>query len=145
MTSTLSRAHGRILKRLTEKEDRVSEEQSLFCGERTCTDSVFCLKQLTEKNVNRNQETQLIFTKLMTPYPSPSYGQCSKKQTLINALRNLYDESRPQMKLRNDLSEQFQELKARVFVKDIESLLPFLKYMSQNHYKRGKGTAKEWE
>ena len=83
----------------------------------------------------------------MSPYLSISYGQCSNKyrlinQTLTNALRNFYDEFRSQIKLGNELSE---ELSARFFLKDVASLLPFLKYMLQKHYKRRKGSVKECE
>ena len=48
-------------------------------------------------------------------------------QTLINAVRNVYDESRSQMKLVNELPKNL--LLTRVFIKDVALLLPFLKYM----------------
>ena len=58
VTNILSRVHGRKIKHLIEEEYKQNEEeeQSRIRAGRTYTNNVFCLKQLTEKNVNTNQE-----------------------------------------------------------------------------------------
>ncbi|XP_072379975.1 uncharacterized protein [Diabrotica undecimpunctata] len=58
VTSTLSRVYGRILRNLIEIEyrEQEEEEQACFRAGRTCTDNVFCLKQLIEKISNQSRD-----------------------------------------------------------------------------------------
>lgn len=52
VTSILSRLYGRILRDLVEKEyqnHEEEEEQSRFRAGRSCTDNIFCIKQILEK------------------------------------------------------------------------------------------------
>ncbi|XP_030761326.1 uncharacterized protein LOC115886365 [Sitophilus oryzae] len=51
VTSTMSRLYGRILRDLIEEDyrEKEEEEQNGFRAGRSCTDNVFCLKQVIEK------------------------------------------------------------------------------------------------
>jgi len=48
VTSVMSRLYGKILGDLTEEENKY-EEQSGFQTGRSCTDNIFCMKQVIEK------------------------------------------------------------------------------------------------
>ena len=45
-----------------------AEEQSGFCAGRSCIDSIFCLKQLSEKSTSYGQDTCLTFVDLRKAY-----------------------------------------------------------------------------
>ena len=64
MTSTLRQVYGRLLKYLIVAQCRENdeEEESGFRVGSICTDTVFFLRQLIEKNVNTNQETHLMLS-----------------------------------------------------------------------------------
>lgn len=53
ITSTFSRVYGRIVRNMIEEEYRnyEKEEQCSFRAGRSCTDNVFCLKQIIEKRL----------------------------------------------------------------------------------------------
>ncbi|XP_030759306.1 uncharacterized protein LOC115884770 [Sitophilus oryzae] len=83
VTSTLSRLYGRILRDLIEQEyqQQEEEEQSGFRTGRTCTDNIFCLKQLIEKKVvfiRRHTSCLLTFTKHMIPFQLTDYSRTAK-------------------------------------------------------------------
>jgi len=64
VTNTISRLYGKILRDLVEdgfKEKEEEEEQCDFKAGRSCTDNVFCLKQIIEKRSTRNLETHITF------------------------------------------------------------------------------------
>ena len=48
-TSVMSRLYGKILRDLIEEDNKDEEEQSGFRTGRSCTDSIFCMKQVIEK------------------------------------------------------------------------------------------------
>ena len=70
VTSVMSRLYGKILRDLIEEENKDEEERSGFRTGRSCTDSIFCLKQVTEKRNATNQETHLLFVHLTKEYDS---------------------------------------------------------------------------
>lgn len=89
VTGTLSRLYGRILRDLIEQEyqQQEEEEQSGFRTGRTCTDNIFCLKQLIEKKSSIDQETHLMFidltfTKHMIPFQLTDYSKYYRIPTL---------------------------------------------------------------
>lgn len=99
VTSTFSRIYGRILRDLIEIEYSAEEEeeQSGFRAGRSCTDNVFCLKQIIEKKLNTNQEVHLMYVDLKKAYDSVPLKklweilqETNINQTLITALKNLY-------------------------------------------------------
>ena len=64
----MSRLYGKILRDLIEEENKDEEEQMDFEQQRSCTDNIFCLKQVTEKKNATNQETHLLFVDLTKAY-----------------------------------------------------------------------------
>ena len=69
VTSVMSRLYGKILRDLIEEENE-NEEQSGFRTGRSCTDNIFCMKQVIEKRNATNQETHLLFVDLTKAYDS---------------------------------------------------------------------------
>ena len=51
-------------------ENKDGEEQSVFRTGRSCTDNIFCMKQVIEKRNATNQETHLLFVDLTKAYDS---------------------------------------------------------------------------
>jgi len=49
VTSVMSRLYGKILRGLIEEENKDEEEQIGFRTGRSCTDNIFCKKQVIEK------------------------------------------------------------------------------------------------
>ena len=47
--SVMSRLYGKVLRDLIQEENKDEEEQSGFPTGRSCTDSIFCMKQVIEK------------------------------------------------------------------------------------------------
>lgn len=116
VTCTFSRLYGRILRDLIENEyhNNEEEEQSGFRAGRSCVDNIFCLKQLIEKYLGRNQEVHLMFIDLKKAYDNIPIKKLWRvlqetniNQNLITALKNLYNESKSQIKIRNKLSKAF--------------------------------------
>lgn len=63
VTSTINR---RIIRDMIEQEYRnyEEEEQCSFRGGRSCTDNMFCVKQVIENKSERNRATHLMFMNL---------------------------------------------------------------------------------
>jgi hypothetical protein len=55
VTSVTSRLYGKIFRDLIEEEDK-DEEQSGFRTGRSCTDNVFCIKQVIEKGMQQTKK-----------------------------------------------------------------------------------------
>ena len=96
MTSVMSRLYGKILRDLIEEENKDEEEQSGFRTGRSCTDNIFCVKQVIEKRNATNQETHLLFVDLTKTYDSipilrlwEVLGELNINNTLIKVLQNL--------------------------------------------------------
>jgi len=70
VTSVMSRLYGKTLRDLIEEENKDEEEQSGFRTGRSCTDNIFCVKQVIEKRNATNQETRLLFVDLTKAYDS---------------------------------------------------------------------------
>ena len=64
----MSRSYGKILRDFIEEENKDEEEQSGFRTGRSCTDNIFCMKQVIEKRNATNQETRLLFVDLTKAY-----------------------------------------------------------------------------
>jgi len=113
VTSVMSRLYGKILRDLIEEENKDEEEQSGFLTGRSCTDNIFCMKQVIEKRNSTNQETHLLFVDLTKTYDRlpisklwEVLGESNINNTLIKALQNLYGNT-AQVKIRNILSHPF--------------------------------------
>lgn len=116
VTSTLSRLYGRIIRDIIEQEyqEHQEEEQSGFRAGRSCTDNVFCLKQIIEKKTATNRDVHLTFVDLQKAYdniPTKKLWEVLQESnishTIIKAIQNLYEGSKSRIKVRNDLSQQF--------------------------------------
>lgn len=116
VTSTMSRLYGKILRDLIETEysSYEEEEQCGFRAGRSCTDNVFCLKQVIEKKTALNQEVHIIFVDLQKAYDTVPINklwqvlqESNINYTLIRALKNLYDGSKSRIKTNNGLSPAF--------------------------------------
>jgi len=70
VTSVMIKLYGKILRDLIEEENKDEEEQSGFRTGRSCTDNIFCVKQVIEKRNATNQETHLLFVDLTKVYDS---------------------------------------------------------------------------
>jgi len=70
VTSVMSRLHGKIFRDLIEEENKDEEEQSGFRTGQSCTDNIFCMKQVIEKRNATNRETHLLFVDLTKAYDS---------------------------------------------------------------------------
>jgi len=66
----MGRLYGKILRDFIEKENKDEEEQNGFRIGRSCTDNIFCMKQVIEKRNATNQETHLLFVDLTKAYDS---------------------------------------------------------------------------
>ena len=105
----------RILKERIEKEWNVIEEQSGFRAGRSCTDNIFCLRNLIEKRHARNLETHLIFVDLQKAYDSvPRQIMIEVLETTtinreyIDAVKHLCIKNRSAVKIKNEISDEFQ-------------------------------------
>jgi len=92
----MSRLYSKILRDLIEEENK-NEEQSGFRTGRSCTDTIFCMKQVIEKRKATNQETHLLVVDLTKAYDSipilklrEVLRESNINNTLIKALQNLY-------------------------------------------------------
>jgi len=66
----MSRLCGKILRVLIGEENKDEEVQSGFRTGRSCTDNIFCIKQVIEKRNATNQATHLLFVDLTKAYDS---------------------------------------------------------------------------
>jgi len=94
--SMMSRIYGKILRGLIEEENKDEDEQSGFRTGRSCTDSIFCMKQVMAKRNATNQETHLLLVDLTKAYDIipisklwEVLGESNINNTLIKALQNL--------------------------------------------------------
>lgn len=110
---TSNELYRRILRDQIEREysDLEEEEQSGFRARRSCTDNIFCLKQIIEKKTARNQEVHITFIDLQKAYDTvplmklwETLQESNINYTLIKALRNLHKDSRSRIKQNNRLS-----------------------------------------
>jgi len=113
VTSVMSGLYGKILRDLIEEENKNEAEQSGFRTGQSCTDNIFCMKQVTEKRNATNQETHLLFADMTKAYDSipisklwEVLGESNINNTLIKALQNLYSKT-AQVKIGNKLSHPF--------------------------------------
>lgn len=114
VTASIGRLYGRILKNRIEQSVEISEEQSGFRSGRSCVDNIFCLKQLAEKTIARSRELHLIFIDLKKAYDTVPVNQLWKaiENATIpteyqNALKKLYNDTKSQIKIGGELSDEF--------------------------------------
>ena len=114
--STISRVQGRISRDKIENEYKgyEEEEQCSFRVGRSCTDNLFCLKQVIEKKLERNRATHLIFLDLHQAYDNipivklwKVFQDTNINHILIRAVQNLYDMTST-IKVENRVSEPFR-------------------------------------
>jgi len=109
----MSRLYGKVPNDLIEEENKDEEEQSGFRTGRSCTDSIFCMKQVNEKRNVTNQEIHLLFvdlTKACDSIPISKLwkvlGESNINYILIKTLQNLYGNT-AQVKIGNILAHPF--------------------------------------
>ena len=115
VTSTISRIYGRIIRDMVEDDyEAQDEEQSGFRAGRSCTDNVFCLKQMIEKRLARNRATHLMFVDLQKAYDNipmqkmwEVLQETNINHTLIQAIQNLYKNMTSVIKIGNKITESF--------------------------------------
>lgn len=116
VTSTMSRLYGRILRDLIENDikENEEEEQSGFRAGRSCTDNIFCLKQIIEKRTARNIETHITFVDLQKAYDTVPISKLWKvleqsniNHTYIHALQELYKDSKSRVKVGKYVTQEF--------------------------------------
>jgi len=56
VTSVTNRLYGKILRDLIEDENKDEEEQSGFRTRRSCTDNIFCMKQVIKKGTQQTKK-----------------------------------------------------------------------------------------
>jgi len=82
----MSRLYGEILRDFIEEENKDEEEQSGFRTGWSCTDNIFCMKQVIEKRNATNKETHLLYVDLIKAYDIYRYqnfGKFWENQILI--------------------------------------------------------------
>ncbi|KAF2880083.1 hypothetical protein ILUMI_26095 [Ignelater luminosus] len=99
---------------MIEQEYKKYEEEQQ-CGLRTgrsCTDIVFCLRQIIEKKLERNRTTHLVFIDLQKAYDNIPIEKLWKalqntniNYTLVKAVQNLYNDMKSTAKIGNKTSE----------------------------------------
>jgi hypothetical protein len=109
----MSRLYGKILRDLIEEENKDEEGQSGFRTGRSCTDDIFCMKQVIEKRNATNQEIHLLFVDFTNTYDSipiskfrEVLGELYINNNLIKVLQILYGNTN-QVKIGNKLSHPF--------------------------------------
>jgi hypothetical protein len=96
-----------------------TEEQAVFRAGRSTIDHIFCLKQLIEKKVVVDQLLRLLFVDLEKAYGSVPLQNLRKalehyniSNDIIRAIKRLYENSFPKIKIRKQLSSGFYVTKA---------------------------------
>lgn len=86
LTSTVNRVYGRIIRDKIEEEyqNQEEEKQCGFRSGRSCTENVFCLKQIIEKKLESNRQTYLTFVDLQKAYDNISISALWKVRTPRN-------------------------------------------------------------
>ena len=116
VTSTMSRLYGKLIRNIIEQEygPYEIEEQTGFRTGRSCVDHIFSLTQINEKKVATNRDVHLLFVDLTKAYdtiPVQKLWQVLEKSpinnTVITAVKQLYDQATSRIKLGNKLSENF--------------------------------------
>lgn len=124
--------NGRIVIDHTGKKykDQEEEEQSSFRTGRSCTDNIFCSKQLTEKHLSTNPEIHLIFIDWLKAYDTiPLNKLCNMLRqtnisvTLIKTPRNRMKGQHQQLKLEIDYRKDSWLMKT--YVRDAVYHQPF--------------------
>lgn len=118
VTSSIGRLYGRIIKSRIEKEWSDLEEQSGFRAGRSCTDNIFCLRNLIEKRYAKNMETHLVFIDLRKAYDTVPRTKMMEvlEQTEINTkytntIRSLYVNTKSSVKVGHQISPEFETTK----------------------------------
>ena len=116
--NSLCRVYGKILKYKIEQEAVDAEEQNGFRAGRSCTDGVFCIRQVITKRLAHNQDTHLVFIDLAKAYdsiPLCKLWQTMESQgistTYIRAVRQLYDNMTSAIKIRGRVTKEFRVTK----------------------------------
>lgn len=97
VVNSISRVYGRLIRDKIEKEMRDIEEQNGFRAGRSCIDSLFTLKQVVEKRLDRGLQTHVVFVDLTKAYDSvplmklwPAMENQGISPKNINAVKKLY-------------------------------------------------------
>ena len=109
VTNSLSRLYGKIIKTRIEQQITEEEEQNGFRAGRSCSDNLFCLKQLLEKRIVRNLETHIVFVDLMKAYDSVPLNRlwtAMSDNGVNNAVKSLYTNNTGRIKFGQKLSEE---------------------------------------
>lgn len=114
VTNSVSRLYGKIIKNRIEYQFKEEEEQNGFRAGRSCSDNLFCLKQVLEKRLARNLETHMIFIDLKKAYDSVplsklwlAMSENGISDLYIQAVKNLYSDMTSRIKIGGKLSEEF--------------------------------------
>lgn len=114
VTNSVCRLYSKIIKQRIESQVEDVEEQNGFRAGRSCSDNIFCLKQLIEKRSERNLETHLIFIDLQKAYDSiplgrlwPVLRQSGVKDLYVQAVKELYTDTTARIKIGKELSSEF--------------------------------------
>ncbi|XP_044751717.1 uncharacterized protein LOC123311711 [Coccinella septempunctata] len=120
VTSTMSRLYGKVLRNIVEEEygPQEIEQQAVFRAGRSCIDHIFSLMQLNEKKVATNREVHLLFVDLTKAYDSVPiqrlWGVLERSpidNTILKAIKQLYDGSVSLVKVGDRQSEKFRTTK----------------------------------
>lgn len=116
VTSTFSRVYGRVLRELIEEEysNQDAEEQSGFRAGRSCTDNLFCLKQIMEKKINTGRSIHLLFIDLAKAYDNvpvsmlwEAMEETNINNVIIKTIQELYKDTTIKIKTGERLSKGF--------------------------------------
>ncbi|XP_044745272.1 uncharacterized protein LOC123307119 [Coccinella septempunctata] len=116
ITSTFSRLYGKVLRDLIEEETKglEEEEQSGFHAGRTCSDNIFCLKQIIEKKTATNREVHITFVDLHKAYDTIPIVKLWEvlegtniNHTLIKAVKDLYTGTKSRIKVGKYVTDEF--------------------------------------
>jgi len=111
-----SRLYGKIIRHFLEQEvsQRETEEQAGFRAGRSTIDHILCLRQLIEKKMAVNQPLHLLYVDLEKAYDSASLKNLWKAlehyniiNSIIRAIKRLYENSFSKMKVEKQLSSGF--------------------------------------
>jgi len=118
ITSSIGRLYGRVIKMRLEGILRDAEEQSGFCAGRSCTDNIFCLKQLSEKSISYGQDTCLTFVDLRKAYDTVPMNKlwnvmrvAGTKAIYVKAVKHFYENNVSAIKIGKRVSGILQVTK----------------------------------
>lgn len=113
VTNILSKIYEKILKNIIEEEYGLYEieQQSRFRTKLSCMNNIFNLEQLAEKKVATNRKIHLLFIDLTKAYdnvpiskPQQVFEQTNINNTIITAIKQLYENFISKVKIGNTLS-----------------------------------------